>query len=339
MIDLIVAGGGPVGLAAAIAAAVAGLEVVVVEPREGPIDKACGEGLMPDALARLNALGIDPPGFAFAGIRYRSGSRTAEARFTAGPGRGVRRTVLHDAMRSRALDLGVGIVHGRVADVVQTGDGVLAAGMRGRYLIGADGLHSTVRRAAGLGGAATGKRRFGVRQHYRVAPWTNLVEVYWLPDREVYVTPVGEDCVGVAVLGRGPLDLRPAIAALPRLEGHLAGAAAATPPRGAGPFRQSSTARVAGRVLLVGDAAGYVDALTGEGLRIGFAEARAAVDAIASGRPQGYEAEWKRITRSYRNLTSTLLRVSDAPALRPMIVPAAQAMPRTFTRIVDRVAG
>lgn len=337
MIDLIVAGGGPVGLATAITAAMAGLDVVVVEPRHGPIDKACGEGLMPDAVARLSTLGIHPTGIDLAGIRYRSGSRVAEARFTAGAGRGVRRTVLHQALTDRALDLGVRFLPGRVDEVAQTSDGVAAAGLRSRYLVGADGLHSTVRRAVGLQAPAVGTRRFGLRQHFQVAPPSDLVDVYWLPDQEVYVTPVGEDCVGVAVLGRAPLDLRSAIAAVPTLAAQLAGATALSRPRGAGPFRQTTTARVAGRVLLVGDAAGYVDALTGEGLRVGFAEAQAAVAAILRDRPRDYEAQWRRITRSYRTLTNALLRVGDSPA-RPMIVPAARALPRTFTRIVDQIA-
>jgi menaquinone-9 beta-reductase len=109
--------------------------------------------------------------------------------------------------------------------------------------------------------------------------------------------------------------------------------------RGAGPFLQSTTARVAGRVLLVGDAAGYIDALTGEGLRIGFAEADAVVTAILKDRPESYEAEWKRITRSYRALTNALLWAGGRPILRPMVVPAAMAMPRTFTRIIDQIAG
>ena len=227
VIDLIVAGGGPVGLATAITAALADLEVVVVEPRDGPIDKACGEGLMPDAVARLNALGVDPAGVDIAGIRYLSGSRTAEARFTAGPGRGVRRT--RAARRDEAPRAG-----GRRQDRARPGDrrGAVrrlrrAAGLRSRYLVGADGLHSAVRRAIGLAARpVAGARRFGVRQHFEVAPWTDLVEVYWLPDREVYVTPVGPNCVGVAVLGRGPLDLPSAISGLPALAARLAGAPA-----------------------------------------------------------------------------------------------------------------
>ena len=217
VIDLIVAGGGPVGLATAITAAMADLEVVIVEPRVGIIDKACGEGLMPQALAQLNTLGIDPDGVDLAGIRYLSGSRSAQARFSAGPGRGVRRTTLHDAMLGRALDVGVSILPGTVTGVEQTADRVHAAGVDARYLVGADGLHSSVRRAVGLAARPAGVRRFGLRQHFRVAPWSDLVEVHWLPGQEVYVTPVSHDTVGVAVLGPSPLDLQSAIASLPTL--------------------------------------------------------------------------------------------------------------------------
>ncbi|MEU9007841.1 FAD-dependent monooxygenase, partial [Streptomyces sp. NPDC048551] len=74
MIDLLVAGGGPAGLATAIHGALAGLEVVVLEPRPTPIDKACGEGLMPGAVRRFEELGVPVPGSAFRGIRYVDGA-------------------------------------------------------------------------------------------------------------------------------------------------------------------------------------------------------------------------------------------------------------------------
>ncbi|MFJ6722849.1 NAD(P)/FAD-dependent oxidoreductase, partial [Streptomyces sp. NPDC091259] len=73
MIDLLVAGGGPAGLATAIHGALAGLEVVVAEPRPTPIDKACGEGLMPGAVHRLAELGVPVAGRDFRGIRYVDG--------------------------------------------------------------------------------------------------------------------------------------------------------------------------------------------------------------------------------------------------------------------------
>lgn len=338
MIDVLVAGGGPVGLATAIRAAEAGLAVTLVEPRSGPIDKACGEGVMPDALARLQSMGVDPPGVDFHGIRYVAGDREAIARFSSGPGRGVRRITLHAALLERALDMGVNVVEGRVDGVDQTPEWVEAAGLRARYLVGADGLHSGVRRALGLQDLGRGRPRYGIRQHFCVEPWSDLVEVHWLPDTEVYVTPVSDRVVGVAVLGAAPLSLTSSIAALPFLAERLGGADPASESRGAGPLRQRVRRRTSGRALLVGDAAGYVDALTGEGLRVGFAEADAAVGAIVRDDPESYEAQWRRITRSYRRLTNGLLWVSQRPSLRPLIVPAAQRVPGVFGRIVDTLA-
>ena len=338
MIDLLVAGGGPVGLATAIGARLRGLDVTVVEPRPGPVDKACGEGLMPGALDHLAVLGVDPPGRDFVGIRYVSGERSVRARFTAGPGRGVRRTDLHDCLRDRACEVGVSFQQGRVDEFEQDADGVRAAGVRARYLVGADGLHSQVRRLAGMTEAASTRQRFGVRQHFEVAPWDDVVEVHWLPDAEVYVTPVGANLVGVAALGEAPLHLAAAIARLPFLARTLGDAATASTLRGAGPLRQRVRSRRSGRVLLVGDAAGYVDALTGEGLRVGFATAEALVAALAEDRPEDYEREWTRLTRSYRWLTSGLLVAAARPRVRSIIVPSARAMPRVFGRIVDSLA-
>ncbi len=338
MIDLLVVGGGPVGLVAAMHAAEAGMSVVVAEPRGTPIDKACGEGLMPDALSHLAGLAVHPMGLPFHGIRYVQGDRTAEALFSSGPGRGVRRTELQCALSQRAGVLGVKVVEQRATEVTQGADWVEAAGVRARYLIGADGLHSTVRRSLGLQRAGTGRARYGLRQHFHVAPWSNFVEVYWTPEAEVYVTPVAADTVGVAVLGGGPLNLARALAEVPLVAERLAGTKVASELRGAGPLRQVTSGRVSGRALLVGDAAGYVDALTGEGLRVGFQEAAAAVECIRSGRVDTYDAQWRQITRSYRMLTRTLLWYSGHPSLRRTIVPSAQALPRVFGAIVNSLA-
>jgi 2-polyprenyl-6-methoxyphenol hydroxylase-like FAD-dependent oxidoreductase len=98
MRDLLVAGGGPIGLATALYAARAGLDVGVREPRTGVIDKACGEGLMPSAVADLTALGVVLDGHPIKGIRYIDGTRQAEAVFHGGSGLGVRRTALHGAL-------------------------------------------------------------------------------------------------------------------------------------------------------------------------------------------------------------------------------------------------
>lgn len=335
MIDVLVAGAGPVGLVFAISAAAAGLEVRVLDPRTAPIDKACGEGLMPEAVAQLALLGVDPQGVDFAGIRYIAPGHSVVAHFAGGHGRGVRRTVLQAQLHARAVELGVQFAEDRVTHVVQFDDRIQAGDWSARHIVGADGLHSQVRAALGLSVSAGPGPRYGIRQHWAVAPWTDVVEVYWLPDAELYVTPVDEETVGIAVLGPAPLDLHSSIAKVPALAHRLRGAHAVSSIRGAGPMHAQVARRWAGRALLIGDAAGYVDALTGEGLRIGFAQARAAVDAIVSDDLASYEREWHRITRSYRLLTSSLLFCARRRPLRKALVPAAQAMPFAFRQIVN----
>lgn len=223
MIDILVAGGGPAGLAAAIRAAQAGLEAVVVEPRPAPVDKACGEGIMPGGLAALHRLGVRPAGHPLRGILYTDGRRSAEAAFRGAYGLGVRRTELHAALHARAEALGVRIVEGKVREVRQDRDTVTAAGLTARWLIAADGLHSPLRRALGLDRPVPGPGRYGLRRHYRLAPWTDLVEVHWSPYGEAYVTPVGERLVGVAVLSRDRRPYEDHLAAFPALAARLTG--------------------------------------------------------------------------------------------------------------------
>lgn len=336
-VDLLVVGGGPIGLGTAVEAARAGMSVALVERREGPVDKACGEGLMPAARTSLRRLGVEPDGVEFRGIRYLARGREATALFSAGPGLGVRRTTLSAALGARADALGVKRVRASAAPPVTGSGWVEAAGVRARWLVAADGLHSPVRRALGLDVPARGPVRYGLRRHHRVAPWSDLVEVHWADDAEAYVTPVAEDLVGVAVLCPGGGSYDTWLARFPALADRLAGAEPASDVRGAGPLRRTAARRVQGRVLLVGDASGYVDALTGEGISVGLACARELVACLVADRPQDYEAAWLRTTRRYRVLTGGLLRVAHRPLLRRTIVPAASRLPRVFRGIVDQL--
>src|SRR6202012_120788 len=218
--DLLIAGGGPAGLASAINARRQGLSVIVAEPRGDPIDKACGEGLMPGGLAELVALGVDPAGMPLRGIAYLNEHRRAEAPFRSGPGRGVRRTTLHAALASRAKEQDTEWISTRITGVDQDAHGVTAAGIRAKWLIAADGLHSAVRRAVGINAVPGRPRRYGVRWHYRVPAWSEFVEVHWSRWGEAYVTPVEPGLVGVAILS----GKRPELAWFPRLAHHLPGA-------------------------------------------------------------------------------------------------------------------
>lgn len=342
--DLLVVGGGPAGLATALHARRAGLSVIVAEPRATPIDKACGEGVMPGGLARLAGLGIDPPGVPFHGIGYRDNrERLAEARFAAGPGRGIRRTELQAAMIQAVELAGVERITARVTELAQDASGVAAAGVRTRWLVAADGLHSTVRRAAGIGVVAGSPRRYGLRRHWRVRPWSDLVEVWWAQHAEAYVTPVGPDLVGVAILHRrhadGGASYDRLLRGFPALSDRLAQATPAGPVHGAGPLRQVVDRRVSGRVLLVGDAAGYCDALTGEGISLALGQAAAAVRALVAQDPSRYEASWRTDTRRYRWLTRSLVLLTAARPVRRMVVPLCAALPSVLRGPVHMLAG
>ena len=335
MIDVLVVGGGPAGLATAIRCAQAGLQVTVAEPRTAPIDKACGEGLMPAAVERLEAIGVYPAGLPFRGIRYLDASHRADALFSRHHGLGVRRTALHAAFTQRADQLAIPVVPVRVTDFAQHSDRVIAAGIEARYLVAADGLHSSIRRACTLDPRPARHCRVGLRRHYRVAPWSDMVEVYWSPGAEAYVTPVAEQLVGVAILGdsRGDFDSR--LAAFPALRERLAAAGPTGNVRGAGPLRQDVRRRVCVNVLFVGDASGYIDALTGEGISVGLAQAAVLVECLQSGRAADYEQAWRRVSRKSRLLTTGLLWSRHNSLLAPRIVPAAALLPRLFTAIVN----
>ena len=346
-VDVLVVGGGPVGLGCALYAARHGLTVQVLEPRSGPVDKACGEGLMPGGVAALADLGVEPDGHAFRGIRYLGPTASAVADFRAGTGLGVRRTELHDRLSAQVARAGVEVLplaldgldqHADRVEVRTRGHhGTAGATLAARNVLAADGLHSPTRRLLRLDHPVGGRPRFGQRQHFRVAPWSDHVDVLWGARAEAYVTPVADDVVGVAVLSdhRAPFSehltgFRPLLERLARCEAVSAVA-------GAGPLRQRSRRRVAGRVLLVGDAAGYVDALTGEGISLGLAQARAAVAAVVAGRPSQYERGWVAATWRCSLLTGALRQSTRPRLVRRALVPAAAAAPWVFSAAVNEL--
>lgn len=328
--DLVVAGGGPVGLATAIAARLAGMSVLVVEPRDGVIDKACGEGIMPAGALALESLGVRVSGRPFHGVRYVCGELSAEGTFRGRAGIGVRRLALHEALHDRAAALGVEWERGTVTSLDARGAG---------WLVGADGLHSKVRALIGGELPPRGPARFGMRRHFRVAPWCDRVEVHFAPGVEAYVTPVSDDVVGLAFLFEGKGRWDDLLARFPSLALRIAGAEAVSSLRGGGPFERRVARRVSGNVLLVGDAAGYLDPLTGEGVALGIATAIEAVSAIGGGAPERYEARWRSLTRRHFALTSALLAVVRRPALHRPFVAAARALPPVFDALLSGTGG
>ena len=208
---------------------------------------------------------------------------TSTRPFRRGSGRGVRRTVLHGALLDAAASAGVRICRAEVGRD-QPGRHVGASGhWRARYLAAADGLHSPIRRSLGLERPSPGARRWGIRRHVQIAPWSDYVEVHWAAGAEAYVTPIADDCVGVALLKsrRGGFDTH--LEEFPALRDRIGGRPH-EPDRAAGPLRQRVSGRTAGRIMLVGDAAGYIDALTGEGLGLAFGAAELLVNSVVADR-------------------------------------------------------
>ncbi|HKI01816.1 MAG TPA: NAD(P)/FAD-dependent oxidoreductase [Thermoanaerobaculia bacterium] len=340
-LDLLIVGGGPAGLATAIRARLLGIGAAVLDRAVPPIDKACGEGLMPDAVARLREIGVEPRGLPFRGIRYFDGDVVAEGVFPHAGGLGVRRLELHQALVRRAEEVGVSLHWGVKAEGlggggVETDQGTFAA----RWIVGADGLRSHVRRWAGLEGAGMegdqgSFRRFGVRRHFAMAPWSDFVEVYWGPACEAYVTPVGDDEVGIALLwSEGKAGFDDLLERFPALRARVAGVEASSRDRGAGPLHQRARAVRRGNVALVGDAAGYLDAITGEGLAVALHESAALAEALAAGDLGRYTAEHRRINRLPNTMTSLMLALERRPRLRARAVRALAAEPALFSRLL-----
>jgi flavin-dependent dehydrogenase len=143
--------------------------------------------------------------------------------------------------------------------------------------------------------------------------------------------------------GEGPRadaggDFAARLSAFPALRDRLGDARPASEVRGAGPMRQDVRRRVYSRVLLVGDASGYVDALTGEGIGVGLAQAEALAGCLAAGRPADYERGWRRASGPAWRFTAGLLWSRNQPFLGPRIVPAAQRLPWLFSALVNHVA-
>lgn len=357
-------------MTAAIALAMEGQRVLVLERGDWPRDKVCGEGLMPsgvDCLERLGVLKYIPEDMQrpFRGIAWFDDSGVkAEGDFAEGHGLGVRRLGLSEALRTRAAELeGITLLSGaRVMDVAPEPDCVrlevewdgLVRTLRVRLLVGADGLRSLVRRALELEGPAPVKqRRWGARQHFRVAPWSDQVEVYWSEGVEAYVTPSSDGRVEIAFLWdearfelplKGQRMMEGLLGCFPVLQQRLVGAEVDSKAASTGPLARAALRPVDNRVVLIGDAYQYLDGITGEGISVSVLAAEAIAPDLArcveaktlsaqALAPVGQQLE--EIYRESFHMTHWALTLTRSKWLRRLAIHGMSRSPQLFTHILE----
>jgi flavin-dependent dehydrogenase len=340
--EVFVVGGGPAGLAAAIAAARKGFRVVVADPALPPIDKACGEGLMPDAVTALESLGVNlicEEAVPFRGIRFCSADNTksVQAEFVGRSGIGIRRRALHACLVRRAADLGVSMLWGSRVSGFEDGE-VICEGRRVacRWLIGADGENSRIRTSIASRPPLYERIRFGHRQHFRVKPWSDLVEVCWVRNGQIVVAPVGPEHVCIAITSRWP-HLRPddVLRQAPHLATQLSGSPVLAAGRGARAALRLLPFVHRGSVALVGDASGSVDPITGEGLGLAFQQAAALAEALAIGDLRLYQAAHDHISRLPRLMSRLILAMDSHPKFQARALRTLAVEPQIFAKLLN----
>lgn len=338
--DALIVGGGPAGLAAAVALRKKGVDCVVAEAMSPTIDKACGEGLMPDALSALQSLGVpitEDDGYPFQGIRFANAAHQVDALFTEGHGIGVRRVRLHQRLAEHASSAGVNILwNSRIKLIDHHAASINGAQINFRWLIGADGQGSTVRRWAGLDRTRTKRLRYGFRRHYQVKPWSEFVEVHWSRHGQLYITPVSSDCLCVvfvtADLKRDRSDI---IAGFPEVARRLRGVPILSQQRGAVSATRKLYVVADETVALIGDASGSTDAITGEGLAMSFRQALPLAEAIQAGSLEPYRRAHERIGRLPHTMGSLMLNLDRWPALEVRAMKVLSSNPQLFRDLLS----
>lgn len=385
-VDVAIVGAGPAGAATALACARRGLEVLLVDRARFPRDKACGEGILPSGVAALAELGllaeVRRVALPLDGVVFavdEADAPAAGAAFPAGAGApayglGVRRLALDallvDAVRAQPTAT---VLEGVAAhDLIRRDDGAVAGvttavgPVGARVVVAADGLRSRLRDAAGLSRPPRRREdRVGLRAHLAVAalPFGARVRIIVGRALEYYVTPIAADQVQLAILGARRAFSRASLSAAtfhqhlrahPRLGPRLADARPLDKPLGAGPFRQRVRGVVGDGLLLVGDAAGYVDAITGEGVGAALRQGLAAGDAVAAalvaaGRRtraplsaaslQPYARAHQAIVRDGDRLTELVLLLAHHPWLARRAIASLARRPAVLQHLLRVHAG
>jgi len=343
--DLIVIGGGSAGMAAAIFTAHAGKKVLVFDASGPAFDKPCGEGFMPPAVFALEELGVElPPSRKLVGVKFVTETgQSASAFFSRDTlALGIRRRYLREAMWKRAKDLGVEIRHEVVDAVHHDQQKVTVNGVEGDYLCVASGANGKILHKLGLAKGdkrSTPVHRVGMRRHINMQPWSDFVEVYWRDHCELYITPVADHCVNIAVLSWKPLSFEAALKKFPEVEAKINSASWDDEPAGKAPLYHRSRRVRSGRVLIAGDAAMFLDAMTGEGNTLAIRSGMAAARAVINGKPYFYPFYWISVVWRYWLLTRPVLIASRHVSLKKYVLHLITVAPGLMQTAINFLTG
>lgn len=353
--DALIVGAGPAGSALAAGVGRAGARVLLLEQAHHPRPKACAEYASPRIVEELTRIGLGPEAWSdeavpLNGMHLHAGGHAVRIAYADrhGPRRawGVDRRRFDERLARHAANAGTQLREGaRVVALTHAGGRVSGARVRdmrtGRtetieadWIIGADGARSTVARLLGVDRAVRFPRRLGLIAHYAgVADLTDHGEMH--VGRGWYVglapTPGGELNVGMALpmadSGRSAeLRFAEAIEALPAVARRLAGSARVSPIRGAAPIGHRVTDSGGPGWLLIGDAAGFVDPFTGEGIHRALRSARAAADALAAGGGDVAATYRRERRRAFAAKTALSWLVQGFLAFPPMLEHAVERL-------------
>jgi len=338
--DLIVVGGGPAGLATAIAASLKGLRVIVIDARKPPIDKACGEGILPHGVAALRGLGVNldsTTAIPFCGLSFSDDESSVNGTFASGTAFGIRRTALHRLLVERATDLGVSFAwESRAMQFDSSSVHTSKGSFSYTWLIGADGERSAVAKFAGLAPHRRLRPRFGFRRHYAIEPWSDRVEFRWGDKCQIAVTPTGPREVCVSFFTSDPANrIDRGLRLFPEVARRIRDARPLSSEAGAITILRRARAVTRGNVALVGDASCTVDGIAGMGLSLALQQALHLADALGKDKPSQYESAHRQLVRTPMRITRLLLAMNASSALRRKLLRLLASKPVLFSRMIS----
>lgn len=338
--EVIVVGAGPAGIVAAIAAQNRGRQVTVLDARKPPIDKPCGEGILPQGVSALKSLGISLPAefaFPFRGIRFVDENNSVRADFVEETGLSVRRVKLHQRLVDHAMNAGVEFRWGsRMTQIEGHAVSTPLETFSYDWLIGADGQNSQIRKWTGLEPKIAQSKRFGFCMHFNREPWSDVAEVHWAHGSQIFITPLRGHEVGVAVISRDPqFRFDEARKHFPFLAEELRDVEPTTRESGDTTCLRILPAVTSGRVALIGDASGTVDAVTGHGLSLSFQQAISLAESMEEGNLASYESAHKQIGSIGIAMTRLMMLMNGSDWIRRRTLRLFQLSPSLFARMLS----